>query len=103
MVRRPWRRDRRATRERPRAVDRTNPTSRGVSLAALSRRCYRRRRFTEADVRKRGAMNVRVRVAMILILALSAVGVSVVRGQELGGAGTVQGTVTDPTGGVMQA
>src|SRR5439155_22444347 len=52
---------------------------------------------------KRGVMSVRLRVAMILILGLSAVGVSTARGQELGGAGTVQGIVVDPTGGVMQA
>ena len=48
-------------------------------------------------------MNVRVRVTTMLILAFTAVGASAAIGQELGGAGTVQGTVVDPTGGVMQA
>jgi hypothetical protein len=38
---------------------------------------------------------------MVILMALS--GLRVVSGQELGGAGTVQGTVKDPTGGVMQA
>jgi hypothetical protein len=39
-------------------------------------------------------------VVALLFLALLA---SPARAQGLGGAGTVQGTVTDPTGGVMQA
>jgi hypothetical protein len=37
------------------------------------------------------------------VFALVALGSVPVRGQELGGAGTVQGTVKDPTGGVMQS
>jgi hypothetical protein len=36
-------------------------------------------------------------------LCLSVLGLVVLHGQELGGAGTVQGTVKDPTGGVMVA
>ncbi|PYQ80111.1 MAG: hypothetical protein DMG01_07090 [Acidobacteria bacterium] len=46
-------------------------------------------------------MNVRLRVALVGILALGVA--SAARGQELGGAGTIQGTIKDPTGGVMQA
>jgi hypothetical protein len=44
-------------------------------------------------------------VSMILLLALGvgAIGVAGADAQGLGGAGTVQGTVKDPTGGVMQA
>ena len=36
-------------------------------------------------------------------MGIAVLGVGVARGQELGGAGTVQGTVKDPTGGVMVA
>ena len=43
-----------------------------------------------------------VMVAAILV-AIGAIGVSFAQAQELGGAGTIQGTVKDPTGGVMQA
>jgi hypothetical protein len=43
-----------------------------------------------------------VMVAAILV-AIGAIGVSFAHAQELGGAGTIQGTVKDPTGGVMQA
>src|SRR5439155_25977204 len=46
-------------------------------------------------------MNRRVRVAIILVLGLLAASIGFAQG--LGGAGTVQGTVKDPTGGVMQA
>src|SRR5437660_338091 len=46
-------------------------------------------------------MNGRVRVAVILVLGLLAASIGFA--QELGGAGTVQGTVTDPNGGPMQA
>src|SRR5438132_8174043 len=58
--------------------------------------------------RKRGHMLTRrcvhafVMVAAILV-AIGAIGVSFAQAQELGGAGTIQGTVKDPTGGVMQA
>jgi hypothetical protein len=45
------------------------------------------------------ALSIALRVAV----ALCAIGVSGARAQGLGGAGTVQGTVKDPTGGVMQA
>ena len=48
-------------------------------------------------------MNARVREGVLLILLLGALGPSVAKAQELGGAGTVQGTITDPTGGAMQA
>jgi len=48
-------------------------------------------------------MSVRVRAAVVMMLVLSGPRVAVVWGQELGGAGTVQGTVTDQSGGVMQA
>src|SRR5438445_383073 len=38
-----------------------------------------------------------------IVAAVGAIGVAGARAQGLGGAGTVQGTVKDPTGGVMQA
>jgi hypothetical protein len=41
--------------------------------------------------------------AFPIMLAVCAIGVAGARAQGLGGAGTVQGTVKDPTGGVMQA
>ena len=44
-----------------------------------------------------------VSVALQIAIAVCAVGVAGARAQGLGGAGTVQGTVKDPTGGVMQA
>jgi hypothetical protein len=37
------------------------------------------------------------------LVAVVAIGVTTASGQGLGGAGTVQGIVKDPTGGVMQA
>src|SRR5437867_4361191 len=43
-----------------------------------------------------------VMVAAILV-AIGAIGASFAHAQELGGAGTVQGTVKDPTGGVLQS
>src|SRR5438876_12271457 len=46
---------------------------------------------------------LRILVTAGLILSLAALGAPVARAQGLGGAGTVQGTVKDPTGGVMQA
>jgi hypothetical protein len=42
-------------------------------------------------------------VALQVAIAACAIGVAGARAQGLGGAGTVQGTVKDPTGGVMQA
>jgi hypothetical protein len=42
-------------------------------------------------------------ITLFVLVALCSAGVSRVRAQGLGGAGTVQGTVKDPTGGVMQA
>jgi outer membrane cobalamin receptor len=42
-------------------------------------------------------------MALQIAIALGAIGVAGARAQGLGGAGTVQGTVKDPTGGVMQA
>jgi hypothetical protein len=42
-------------------------------------------------------------MALLVTAAVCAIGVAGARAQGLGGAGTVQGTVTDPTGGVMQA
>jgi hypothetical protein len=42
-------------------------------------------------------------IALIVSVALCSAGVTRLRAQGLGGAGTVQGTVKDPTGGVMQA
>jgi hypothetical protein len=42
-------------------------------------------------------------MALRVTVAVCAIGVAGVRAQGLGGAGTVQGTVKDPTGGVMQA
>src|SRR5438128_4224999 len=38
-----------------------------------------------------------------IVVAFTTIGVSGAQAQGLGGAGTVQGTVKDPTGGVMQA
>ncbi len=42
-------------------------------------------------------------MAFQIAVAIGAIGVASARAQGLGGAGTVQGTVKDPTGGVMQA
>ena len=42
-------------------------------------------------------------VGLQMILYLGALGPAPARAQGLGGAGTVQGTVKDPTGGVMVA
>ena len=42
-------------------------------------------------------------IVFYIAVAVCAIGVASVRAQGLGGAGTVQGTVKDPTGGVMQA
>src|SRR5258705_5097603 len=42
-------------------------------------------------------------MALHLAVAVCAIGVAGAHAQGLGGAGTVQGTVKDPTGGVMQA
>src|ERR1700680_4879224 len=44
-----------------------------------------------------------VLVGLQMILCLGALGLRPARAQGLGGAGTVQGTVKDPTGGVMVA
>src|SRR6202790_5001645 len=44
-----------------------------------------------------------VSVGLQMILCLGALGLAPARAQGLGGAGTVQGTVKDPTGGVMVA
>jgi carboxypeptidase family protein len=48
-------------------------------------------------------MNARVREAVFFVLILLVLTLLPSAAQELGGAGTVQGTITDPTGGVMQA
>ncbi len=42
-------------------------------------------------------------LAFVCLLAALVAGPRAVRAQELGGAGTIQGTITDPSGGVMQA
>src|SRR5437762_9690729 len=42
-------------------------------------------------------------VCVQALVAVVAIGVTTASAQGLGGAGTVQGTVKDPTGGVMQA
>src|ERR1700688_1813494 len=42
-------------------------------------------------------------VALQVFVAICTIGVLAANGQGLGGAGTIQGTVKDPTGGVMQA
>src|SRR5947207_2887134 len=42
-------------------------------------------------------------IALLTVAATAAIGVPGAYAQGLGGAGTVQGTVKDPTGGVMQA
>jgi hypothetical protein len=42
-------------------------------------------------------------ITLFVTIALGSAGASRARAQGLGGAGTVQGTVKDPTGGVMQA
>src|SRR6202521_2133590 len=44
-----------------------------------------------------------VSVGLQMILCLGALGLAPARAQGLGGSGTVQGTVKDPTGGVMVA
>src|SRR6267378_5038883 len=49
-----------------------------------------------------GFSRFRLACAAIAILII-VTGATVLQAQELGGAGTVQGTVKDPTGGVMQA
>src|ERR1043166_8300376 len=59
----------------------------------VSRRSYR----------KRGSMTVRARLACLMWFALSVISAAPAVAQGLGGAGTVQGTVKDPTGGVMQS
>src|SRR6266478_6344876 len=41
--------------------------------------------------------------ALQVVVAVCVIGPGAARGQDLGGAGTVQGTVKDPTGGVMQS
>src|SRR6516164_4073118 len=49
---------------------------------------------------------MRLRVAglfLIITIVTGRAGSGTVRAQELGGAGTVQGTISDPSGGVMQA
>ncbi len=51
---------------------------------------------------ERTPMSLRVRVTFLLLLISVCAG-SLVVAQELGGAGTIQGTITDPSGGVMQA
>src|ERR1051326_6228840 len=48
-------------------------------------------------------MNARVREAVFFALILLVSTVATSDAQELGGAGTVQGSITDPSGGVMQA
>jgi hypothetical protein len=48
-------------------------------------------------------MNARARLACLVWFALSLISAASVNAQGLGGAGTVQGTVKDPTGGVMQS
>src|ERR1700746_441457 len=46
----------------------------------------------------------RIRIALVILVAAAwASTTSLGLAQELGGAGTVQGTITDPSGGVMQA
>src|ERR1700737_2719050 len=42
-------------------------------------------------------------VGLQMVLYIGALGLTLARAQGLGGAGTVQGTVKDPTGGVMVA
>ena len=42
-------------------------------------------------------------IVLQVVVAVCTIGLGAARGQELGGAGTVQGTVKDPTGGVMQS
>ena len=44
-----------------------------------------------------------VSAAVALAFSVGALLPTIARAQELGGAGTVQGTVKDPTGGVMQS
>jgi ribosomal protein S5 len=48
-------------------------------------------------------MGTRVREALVTAVILIGVGAVAATAQQLGRAGTVQGTVTDPTGGAMQA
>ena len=46
-------------------------------------------------------MNAKLILALLILMALAAV--TPARAQELGGAGTIQGTIKDPTGGVLRA
>ena len=85
-------------------------TVRALPLAANRTGCYG---ACDSDHRhglvlKRGgmAMQQQVRIRLIVVhtfFSLCVLGLPVARGQGLGGAGTVQGTVKDPTGGVMVA
>ena len=55
------------------------------------------------DRLKRGAMSIRRVLTWTFLVLLAAFVPALGSAQELGGAGTVQGTVKDPTGGVMQS
>ena len=46
-------------------------------------------------------MNAKLILALLILMALAAV--TPARAQELGGGGTIQGTIKDPTGGVLRA
>src|SRR5438309_7747866 len=54
---------------------------------------------------KRGAMAARRALVGLgrFVMCMSLLAPALAFAQELGGAGTIQGTVKDPTGGVMQA
>src|SRR5207247_8889860 len=71
--------------------------SRSLRPAVAGRWCPLRRCLVVYALRRRGAG------LGILVFVLTVFGGDATFAQELGGAGTVQGTLKDPTGGVMQA
>ena len=70
----------------------TSTGSRRVGIQGVTTTAFRRGRHITGRA-----------VGVILIVTGSALVAMPVAAQELGGAGTVRGTVKDPTGGVMQA
>src|SRR5216684_1278953 len=55
----------------------------------------------EACMVRQSLRGVRAAVCLSVVVSIGSVGAAFAQG--LGGAGTIQGTVKDPTGGVMQA
>src|SRR5258706_2353692 len=88
-----------------------SPPAGGLASVGRSRRGSARlqgERYFSLSSPKRGPMLTRrflhfLSMALQTLIATCAIGVAGAHGQGLGGAGTLQGTVKDPTGGVMQA